>query len=269
MKHITAFLMGSMVLAAALVSNAAHADVEIEDGPRPAPSSPSSPSLPQLPPRDVAPQAALPQTVPEEAAPQVVVELAPTPDPSIRPEPARRGPALGWGCADRPEGCGAEGSATATAPRWYGYQTMMVDVSAVLLGFSSVATGAAGGVAAAGTYVVGTPIVHLAHGNYAAFGISLGMRTGGPLLGGLVGFGAGMGVGGCDSSNGYCAVPFAGALVGAVGGMLAAVVVDAAVFAKEPREPRTTAKSWDGKPTLAPAILPSPQGGSVGVSGSF
>jgi hypothetical protein len=147
---------------------------------------------------------------------------------------------------------------------------LLTDTAAVLLGFSAAATGPVGGVASASTYFLGAPIVHLAHGNYGAFGASLGMRTLGPVLGGFTGLGVVALADGCRSGGGgFCGAPLVGAFVGVVGGMLAAVVVDAAVLSKEPREPKITAKSWNGKPTFAPSFAPSAQGATFGFGGAF
>ncbi|MBK8212404.1 MAG: hypothetical protein IPK71_01525 [Myxococcales bacterium] len=246
MKNLTTFLSGSMVLAAVLVSSAAHADEEVEVAP------PASPD---------------PSAVPAPV-------LAPAPSPTVAPQEAPRAQqptlTLGAGCTESPSGCGAEGARASSGSRWYGYQTLLTDTAAVLLGFSAAATGPVGGVASVSTYFLGAPIVHLAHGNYGAFGASLGMRTVGPVLGGFTGLGLGALADGCrGGGDSFCGAPLVTAFVGVVGGMLAAVAVDAAVLSKEPREPKLTAKRWDGKPVLAPSFAPSTQGATFGFGGAF
>ena len=241
MKNLTTFLSGSMVLAAVLVSSAAHADEEVEVAPPSAPTPAPAPA----------------------PAPVVV------PAPAVAPqEPARAPLTLGTGCASSPSGCGAERPRAASGSRWYGYQTLITDTASVLFAFSAAATGPVGGVASVSTYVLGAPIVHIVHGNYAAFGASLGMRLGGPVIGGLAGLGLGAVADDCRSGS-FCGGPLVGAAVGFVGALVAAVAVDAAVLSKEPREPSLTAKRWDGKPTFAPSFAPSTQGATFGFGGAF
>lgn len=245
MKNLTTFLSGSMVFAAVLVSSAAHADEEVEVAP------PSAPS---------------PAAAPAPAPAPVLV-----PAPAEAPHDSPRAPlTLGAGCADSPSGCGKERPRPSSGSRWYGYQTLITDTASVLFAFSAAATGPVGGVASVSTYVLGAPIVHLVHGNYAAFGASLGMRLGGPVIGGLGGLGLGAVADDCRGGGGsFCSGPLVGALVGFVGGLVAAVAVDAAVLSKEPREPSLTAKRWDGKPTFAPSFAPSTQGATFGFGGAF
>lgn len=191
------------------------------------------------------------------------------PAPAVAPqEPARAPLTLGTGCASSPSGCGAERPRAASGSRWYGYQTLITDTASVLFAFSAAATGPVGGVASVSTYVLGAPIVHIVHGNYAAFGASLGMRLGGPVIGGLAGLGLGAVADDCRSGS-FCGGPLVGAAVGFVGALVAAVAVDAAVLSKEPREPSLTAKRWDGKPTFAPSFAPSTQGATFGFGGAF
>jgi hypothetical protein len=150
---------------------------------------------------------------------------------------------------------------------------LIVDGASVLLGFSSVSLGAAGGIASAGTYVFGAPIVHLAHGNGGMFAASLGTRVVSPVIGGATGYLAAKVVDPCRGGGDYaCGAPIAGVLIGVVSGFLAASALDAALYSKEPKEPKESkaeAKAWDGKPQVLPTVSASPSGASVGFGGTF
>lgn len=110
---------------------------------------------------------------------------------------------------------------------WYGWQNLIVDAS--VIGQLVLATNTneeeLAGVGLV-TYLVGSPIVHWAHGNVGAGFGSLGMRAAAfsALLVGTIAC-AGNALGG-SSSDGGCVVAFVGLL-----GVPAAVAVDAAVLA--------------------------------------
>jgi hypothetical protein len=113
--------------------------------------------------------------------------------------------------------------------RWYGWQTLIVDSGTLLL--TAVAAGSGGGggqtVFLSG-YLLGGPIVHAAHGNWAKAGGSLALRAGLPVAGAYLGAGAQN----CSQSGGdMCGL--GGALTGIAVGGLAAIVIDAALLAHD------------------------------------
>ena len=150
--------------------------------------------------------------------------------------------------------------------RWYGYQTLIADSLAVGFGFSARSFDSAGVGLSVGTYLLGAPLVHLAHGKPGMFAASLGSRIVSPALGGATGYAIGVGIAGCGGGH-YCGTPMAGAAVGFLSGWLAASALDAALFAREAKAEE--AKPWNGKPTIAPTASAGPTGASVGVGGLF
>jgi len=128
---------------------------------------------------------------------------------------------------------------------WYGWQTLLVDGGSVaLLGTDAALISAAGrdptlnagtvillfgpGVLGSLGYLLGGPTVHWAHGHIGTGFASLGIRVAGPLAG--LGVGAMIpGIAGKDN--------LAGALIGTACGAVAAMVVDAALLAREPAPP--------------------------------
>lgn len=83
-------------------------------------------------------------------------------------------------------------TASADETRWYGWQTLAVDAASVVVAAAAahvdtespstrpfVTAGLVGGV---GGFLVGAPIVHLAHGEYRHAGASLGLHGGGALV---------------------------------------------------------------------------------------
>ncbi len=168
-----------------------------------------------------------PRPTPAPAPPPVVVTPPPTPTPAPAPAPAP-----------------APTTTTREAPHyekvWYGYQTLVIDgiALATLLGGVASKSGPVTGVGL-GTYVLGTPIVHMAHGNIGPGFGSLGLRLIVPLIGSGIGAIAGLIVGssqqqtgnvGTDSSN-VAQAAGTGALVGAFVGGAGCVLIDALGFA--------------------------------------
>ena len=95
------------------------------------------------------------------------------------------------------------------------------------------------GFGALGTYALGAPIIHLVHHNYGRSAASLGLRVGGPILLAVTGA-----VVACGDSHGeFCGL--GAGLLGASLGVVAAIAVDAAVFAYDD-EPEAEA----ARPTL-------------------
>lgn len=250
-----------LVLALGVLSKVAYADEAPPPLPPPAAPPPPSVASPSSTPA-ADPDAAVPGAVPTAAAAASESPRGPAPRLILRP------------CADGSDGCVAE-SAQATRGRvWYGYQTLIADAAAVGIGFSSAALGAGGAIASAGTYLLAPPIIHIVHGNPAMFAASLATRVLSPALGGVTGFAIGAAVDGCSGGGDFvCGAPIGGALIGVVGGFLAASALDAALYSREPGSEQPTseraAKGWDGKPRVTPNVSPSANGATVGVGGVF
>jgi hypothetical protein len=81
--------------------------------------------------------------------------------------------------------------------------------------------------------VLGGPIVHAVHGNFARGGISLGMRVGGPVLGALIGLSVD------EKRYGWLSV---GLFLGGIVGSLAISAVDIALLAYDKDEDPTAAR---------------------------
>ncbi len=147
-----------------------------------------------------------------------------------------------------------------TVPRWYGWQTLLADAAALGVFPLDTSSPACPGCL---MYFAGGPIVHAFHARPKEAVISLGTRLAAPLMIGAMGcFGAmpltAMGGGGSCPD----AIVYAGAGMGVV----TAIVVDAAVFARErvPIEDRARPVG------LTPAFAPRREGGvDVGLSGTF
>jgi hypothetical protein len=118
---------------------------------------------------------------------------------------------------------------------WYGWQTLAVDGAAfVIAGVGVVASdggqgsgGAELALLAAGTYVLGGPVVHFAHENGFRGLASLGLRVATPVVFALVGYAAED----CSSGGEFCG--FGGFIIGGSLGILGAIIIDAAVLARE------------------------------------
>ena len=125
--------------------------------------------------------------------------------------------------------------------RWYGWQTLTADASAVgMLGLALAlddGSGYSSGppalvLASLGTIVFGGPAIHAAHGHWSKAGFSLALRLGAPLLGWAVGFGLGQ-----EPCGQYmydhegCATGYAA--IGALFGLVTAVALDAALLGRE------------------------------------
>jgi hypothetical protein len=142
----------------------------------------------------------------------------------------------------------APSSALAAEPgshRWYGGQTLAVDGAAVALlvagGLSERSFAVLAGLSAA-TYLIGAPLVHVAHGEGTRGGGSFMIRVGAPLLGAVIATEA------IRSEPESCKYQgestdcqedrhhqgFAGMLIGSAVGAFAATVIDAAALAWKP-----------------------------------
>lgn len=124
--------------------------------------------------------------------------------------------------------------------RWYGWQTLLTDAGAITLTIVLTANADERDDAAvigafvigASTFALGGPIVHGAHGHWGKAGVSLALRAGLSLIGGAIGAGIG-----ADSCSQYvydhegCAIGYG--VLGLIAGATTAVIVDAAVLARE------------------------------------
>jgi hypothetical protein len=169
--------------------------------------------------------------------------------------------------------------------RWYGWETLMADgisvlvVPALAVSIDSKGDGGAAVAAAAGSYVLAAPIIHLAHGRPGIAAASLGLRLGAPVGGAFLGAAA---AGNCNGS--FCRLE--GAAIGFVLGMVTATVVDAAALSYEPRDKdedggdeRSRDEARRAEPSKAPpkkAISFAPTGGprreggfDVGLAATF
>jgi hypothetical protein len=157
--------------------------------------------------------------------------------------------------------------------RWYGWQTMLVDIGSVGLGVAAgraAGTGTGFAVALTG-YAVGAPIVHLAHGEGGDAGVSVGLRLGLPLVAGLIGYGIGAAsFQGCAPGDWFCSRDWSagiGAVLGAGVGAVGAVILDWSLLGRERVPPGATSSRgihW------SPLVAVTPKGEpSMGVAGSF
>ena len=184
-------------------------DAVLPDAPPPPPSPEATPAPPPAP-------AATPEAAPAPApAPPVVAQpapVAPPVDEAIHPLQPDESPR-----------------------RWYGWQTLATDGSALLLIGASISTASGGsdsasatlGFAALGAYALGGPIAHFAHANVGRGLASLGMRVGGPVLLGYAGYL----LENCGSGGGHEFCGVGGLLLGVSAGIIGAVVIDSAVLA--------------------------------------
>jgi len=208
----------------------------------------------------------------DEVVPEIVA-----PPSRVTSTPGAAGPQ----CEGAPE-CGPSSYAarrTSDAPSpaqqpgsgstWYGWQTLATDGAALLLlaidfsqGHSD--AGLLGG--SGGIYGLGGPIVHLAHGKPGAAALSLTARTLTPLVGAIVGSAATSNCGTPNSEDGNSACNLQGIAYGFFAGAGLAMLIDAALLAREdvkPERPRS-----DGI-TVAPTAAVTKSTATVGAVGTF
>jgi hypothetical protein len=115
--------------------------------------------------------------------------------------------------------------------RWYGWQPMLTDAASVTFMLGSikyVSRPAALLSLGVGGYVLGSPTVHAAHGNWGRAGVSLGLRVGLPTLGFVIAAKATSRRHGQFSDH-----EMSGGIVGAALGVIAAAVIDYAWLSKQ------------------------------------
>ena len=248
----------------------ARADVPAE--PAPAPTEPGpAPAEPAPAPTQPAPAPATPAPLAGPGAAAETVPFGPgaTPArPTASSAPRRAAP------PPPPPPPPAEDEDERPKPgQWYGYQTLAVDLAGLAVGALSIRAGSGElALVSLGTYVVGPPVVHFAHGNVAKGFGDFGLRLGLPVGGALVGVGVGCLLGGCGGRGDFAGYAAAfGGLVGGASGGVAAMILDWALLSREPgarppREPKA-ARGWPV--SLTPSLAVTPAGGALGVGGAF
>jgi hypothetical protein len=131
----------------------------------------------------------------------------------------------------------------ASAEHWYGWQTLVADACAVGIFAAAWVVGSGGydqatktrtetlAYISLGTFVLGGPIVHAAHGHWGKAGISFALRVGLPILGAAAAFAATDGS--CSNADGGCGGAASSAVV-FLFGIATAVTMDAGLLATEP-----------------------------------
>jgi hypothetical protein len=141
--------------------------------------------------------------------------------------------------------------------QWYGAPVLLVDAASLAVALGSTGSGSPGlGYVGAGGYLLGGPVIHIAHRNGDKAVLSLMIRVAAPLA---FGYAAYEGFGG---SNGEGCCPAIGAVLGGVVGAGLASVVDATTLAWEtPR--RATAVP------VGPTISVGPTHVALGIGGTL
>ncbi|MBS2013935.1 MAG: hypothetical protein JST00_13680 [Deltaproteobacteria bacterium] len=146
-----------------------------------------------------------------------------------------------------------------TETRWYGWQTLLVDASTVAVAFA-----AEHPAPPALVFVSGAPIIHLLHGRPEAAGMSVALRTLVPAVAALPGL---VWMAGCEGWG--CVPGVLTAVAGAGAGGLAALIVDAAVLAKERVPVLPASRDAVGKVHIAPSAGLTRGGAMMSVGGTF
>lgn len=228
------------------LANGAHAQgpewFEPTEPPKASPAE-SKGAPPQAPPEEVA--AEPPKAEPPQAkAPAAPPAPCPPPAPVAKPKRAEPPPQTVW----------------------YGWQTILADAGAVTLAVSSGLLEENKGAplaAGLGVYLLGAPLIHAVNGQLGKGAGSFGLRLGAPIAG-TVG-GLALGVATCPADDGlnngpYCQIGLAA--LGGLAGIITASVVDAAVLAKKEVRPARAL-------SIAPSVVPSRQGTTFGLAGTF
>jgi hypothetical protein len=152
---------------------------------------------------------------------------------------------------------GATDKAGGSTSNWYGWQTLITDGAA--LGIALLATDASSNsqttlavLAGGGSYLLGAPIIHAAHGRLGVGVGSLGLRVGAPIAGAMVGAtleGCGAFAGEEDPDS--CDRPM---LVGFGLGVAAAIAVDASLLARESSPPVASEVARTRRRRIVPAL---------------
>jgi hypothetical protein len=147
------------------------------------------------------------------------------------------------------------------AGQWYGWQTLVCDGVSVLTVVVVVGIGG---------YLLCAPIVHVAHGRGLIALADLGLRVGAPVAGAFAGAGLGYLADDASGRNStYGGAALVGGVLGFGVGLLGAVIVDAAVLAREDA-PLDGREARQSQFTILPVVGPRSLGGlDVGLGGVF
>jgi len=167
----------------------------------------------------------------------------------------------------------SQAEAGTTSRRWYGWQTLSLDVASLTIGAIGVnhmgepgSTSILMGSIGITGYALGAPVVHWMHGQPGKAATSLGLRLGLPLIPvGLLSASSAAGCSGANEDDAHdCRLMLRTiAVVGAVG-MLVASGVDAGALSWEPEVRHR------GKLALAPVLgWDGARGGMAGLAGLF
>ncbi len=156
-------------------------------------------------------------------------------------------------------------SAMVSTSRWYGWQVLLADVvGGTLAGIGTAADVRALLIVGGVIQIAGPPTVHWAHGRVGAGFGSVGLRIGGPLLGGLA-------AAGIQTASGF-GIDWIGVGIGASAGALVALVVDVAALSHERvARPQTasTAVMHRAQAFITPGLSVGPSGATVTLDGAF
>jgi hypothetical protein len=158
-----------------------------------------------------------------------------------------------------------------TTSQWYGWETLLVDGAALT---TMIASGVRSNNGLApvgyGLFVLGPPLVHVAHGHIGTGLADAGMRFLLPIAVGALGYAIDYSMSSCNDQQWLCFRGLGGAVIGAFIGYATAVTLDAAVLAREPvvrvPEKRVDSARVRWTPTLQ---LNQGGGASGGVAGMF
>lgn len=188
--------------------------------------------------------------------------------------------------AAAPHASAAEPTSSASAPtsepvpdapsarvkeHWYGWQTLAPDGVAAMMASAALATGGdpAFWELSIGTFALGAPIVHVAHGRplvgLGDFVLRLGVPFVGMYLGGQIDVRQPYQ---CDADL-YCTQPETGMITGGLIGGVAVSALDAAVFAYEAPAPEKHRVLASAGPRIWPSFALTPRGGRAALLGSF
>lgn len=166
--------------------------------------------------------------------------------------------------------------------RWYGWQTLTAvavsDSLVVAGGFLALhgsfrvfdktpvnvgetATGATMAIVGLTGHVFSGAVVHALNGQKDNIGYSIGLNLGVPLIAGLSGLGLGYAGDRRDGAAG-------GAMIGVIGGMVTASILDISLLSHAPRSTARVGRSTDA-PSFAVAPVLAPGTAGLGVAGRF
>ncbi len=151
---------------------------------------------------------------------------------------------------------------TVTTTERYGYQIALADGAALAAGLIT----ENGGVMIGG-YLLGGPIIHLAHDQIGRGFLSLGLRVGLPYLGAIAG--AAVGESNCQGSDDELFCGLGEIIVGGLLGAATASVIDWTLLARKTTTTTRQALFEVGSVRANPNLGVTRGGVSLGLSGSF